>query len=82
MFQRTDSAHAPWTVVRSNDKKRARLEAIRSLLAGIDYDGKDHEIVGRPDPKIVGRPASLHEIGDGELSPTPIARALALATIR
>src|SRR2546430_10971570 len=38
MFQRTDTPEAPWTVVKSNDKKRARLEAMRSLLAGIDYD--------------------------------------------
>jgi polyphosphate kinase len=76
MFQRTDSPHAPWTVIRSNDKKRARVEAMRSLLVGIDYDDKDPEIVGHPDPKIVGRPANLHEIGDGELSPTPIARVL------
>ena len=75
MFQRTDSAHAPWTVVRSNDKKRARIEAMRSLLAGIDYDGKDPEVVGHPDPRIVGRPARLREVGDGELSPTPITSA-------
>jgi polyphosphate kinase len=76
MFQRTDSAHAPWTVIRSNDKKRARLEAMRSLLVGIEYDDKDPEIVGHPDPKIVGRPANLREIGDEELSPTPITRVL------
>jgi polyphosphate kinase len=75
MFERTDSPHAPWTVIRSNDKKRARLEAMRSLLAGLDYDGKDPGLVGRPDPKIVGRPANLQEIGAGGLSPTPIARA-------
>ncbi len=75
MFERTDSPHAPWTVIRSNDKKRARLEAMRSLLAGLDYDGKDPGLVGRPDPKIVGRPANLQEIGDRGLSPTPIARA-------
>jgi hypothetical protein len=47
---------------------------MRSLLAGIDYEDKNPEIVGRPDPRIVGRPASLREIGEGELSPTPIAR--------
>jgi polyphosphate kinase 2 len=73
MFRHTDTSEAPWTVVRSNDKKRARLEAMRSLLDKFDYDGKDQEAVGRPDPNIVGAPASLHEADEGELSPTPIA---------
>jgi polyphosphate kinase 2 len=59
IFSRTHSEHAPWTVVKSNDKKRARLEAIRSLLVKFDYDGKDDEIVGKPDPLIVGTPDYL-----------------------
>ena len=54
MFRDTDTAYAPWTVVKSNDKKRARVEAMRSVLARFDYDGKD-EVVGTPDPLIVGR---------------------------
>jgi polyphosphate kinase len=58
MFFYTDTADAPWTVVKSNDKKRARLEAIRYVLNRFDYDDKDTEIVGTPDPNIVG-PASL-----------------------
>ncbi|GGM24965.1 polyphosphate kinase 2 [Dactylosporangium sucinum] len=58
MFFYTDTADAPWTVVKSNDKKRARLEAMRHVLSRFDYDGKDHELVGTPDPLIVG-PASL-----------------------
>jgi polyphosphate kinase len=62
-------------VVKSNDKKRARIEAMRSLLAGIDYDRKDHGAVGRPDPLIVGAPADMRELGPGQLSPTPLARA-------
>ena len=75
MFQRTDSAHAPWTVVRSNDKKRARIEAMRCLLSEIDYEDKDPEVVGHPDPKIVGPPAHLREVDNGgPLSPTPIGR--------
>jgi polyphosphate kinase len=64
MFQRTDSPEAPWTVVKSNDKKRARLEAIRSLLARFDYDGKDPSVVGIPDPAIVGPPTDLAETGE------------------
>ena len=73
MFERTHRSETPWTVIRSNDKKRARLEAMRSLLSGIDYDRKDHEAVGQPDPLIVGAPADMREI-DGPLSPTPIAK--------
>jgi polyphosphate kinase 2 len=64
MFQRTDSPQAPWTVVKSNDKKRARLEAIRSLLAQFDYDGKDPSVACTPDPAIVGPPTDLKESGD------------------
>jgi hypothetical protein len=75
MFRRTDTRHAPWTVVKSNDKKRARLEAMRSLLARFDYTGKDPEAVGRPDPLIVGAPASLNEADGDGYSPTPITVA-------
>ncbi len=53
MFFYTDTADAPWTVVKSNDKKRARLNCMRHLLASLDYPGKDEEIVQRPDPLIV-----------------------------
>jgi polyphosphate kinase 2 len=54
MFFYTDTADAPWTSVKSNDKKRARLEAIRHILERFDYDGKDPEVVGKPDRKIIG----------------------------
>ncbi len=55
MFAATDTDHAPWIVVKSNDKKRARINAMRHLLAKSEYDDKDHEVVGKPDPLIVGR---------------------------
>jgi polyphosphate kinase 2 len=55
MFAATDTDAAPWIVVKSNDKKRARINAMRHLLAKCDYDDKDHEVVGEPDPLIVGR---------------------------
>jgi polyphosphate kinase len=61
MFFYTDTADAPWTVVKSNDKKRARLEAMRHILEHFDYSGKDPEIVGKPDRKIIGPPALLSE---------------------
>jgi polyphosphate kinase 2 len=55
MFSATDTDIAPWIVVKSNDKKRARISAMRHLLDKFDYDDKDHELVGEPDPQIVGR---------------------------
>ncbi|MEH3157048.1 MAG: polyphosphate kinase 2 [Gordonia paraffinivorans] len=59
MFGATDTDLAPWTVVKSNDKKRARVNAMRHVLSLFDYDGKDDEIVGTPDPLIVGRARDL-----------------------
>ncbi|WP_375163859.1 polyphosphate kinase 2 [Herbiconiux gentiana] len=64
MFAATDTPDAPWTVVKSNDKKRARLEAMRHVLSLYDYDGKDVSIVGRPDPLIVGSAADVYERGE------------------
>jgi len=55
-LSRTHSAQAPWTVVRSDDKKRARLAAVRHVLSHIDYPRKDQEVVGGPDPRITGGP--------------------------
>jgi polyphosphate kinase 2 len=53
MFSTTDTDVAPWTVVKTNDKKRARLAAMRHVLAMFDYDDKDVEVVGAPDPLLV-----------------------------
>ncbi len=64
MFFYTDTADAPWTVVKSNDKKRARLEAMRHVLHRFPYTGKDVEVVGTPDPLIVGPAATLLEQGE------------------
>ena len=55
MFLRTDTDHAPWTTIKSNDKKRARINAMRHFLSRFDYDGKDADVVGEPDPLIVER---------------------------
>jgi polyphosphate kinase len=63
MFFFTDLADAPWTVVKSNDKKRARLEALRYLLSRVPYEGRDDKIVGQPDPLIVGPAPLLYESG-------------------
>ncbi|PSL21822.1 polyphosphate kinase 2 [Shimia abyssi] len=53
MFFYTDTADAPWTVIKSDDKKRARLNCMTHFLASLDYPGKDIELVGTPDPLIV-----------------------------
>ena len=55
-FLRTHTTAAPWTVVRSDDKRRARIAVIRAVLADIDYDGRDAELVCPPDPAITGGP--------------------------
>ena len=62
MFLHTDTDHAPWISIRSNDKKRARLNAMRHFLSQIDYDGKNAEVIGEPDPLIVKR--ARDTIGD------------------
>jgi polyphosphate kinase 2 len=54
MFRFTHTPDTPWTVIRANDQRRARLESIRSVLHAIDYREKDLAIVGTPDPQIVG----------------------------
>ena len=64
MFKQTDTEWAPWTVVKSNDKKRARLAAMRHVLSLFEYAGKDHGVVGRPDPLLVGPAAAV--IAEGE----------------
>ncbi len=60
----TDREWAPWTIVRSNDKKRGRLEAMRWVLSKIDYLDKNIDLVGHPDPLIVGPPADIYETGE------------------
>ncbi|MFE4830969.1 polyphosphate kinase 2 [Streptomyces sp. NPDC056672] len=74
MFRATDTPYAPWTVVKTNDKKRGRLEAMRSLLRRLDYANKDTEAVGEPDPLIVGPADTLLEPGEEstDLTPTPL----------
>ncbi|MFD2758560.1 polyphosphate kinase 2 [Gulosibacter faecalis] len=65
MFFYTDTAESPWTVIKSNDKKRARLEAMRFVLAQFEYPGKDRSVAVQPDPKLVGSPRVLSDEGEG-----------------
>lgn len=55
MLDKTHTDHAPWTIVRSNDKRRARLNVIRHMLLALDYDGKDEKAIGEIDKQILGK---------------------------
>lgn len=54
MFEKTHTAVAPWTVVRANDKRRARLAVIRRILLTLSYEGRDLEAIGKEDEAIIG----------------------------
>ena len=66
MFFYTDTADAPWTIVKTDDKKRARLNCMQHFLSLLPYPTKDRSIVTGPDPLIVG--ASVHVIGTTSIS--------------
>ena len=61
MFLNSDTADAPWTVIKSDCKKRARLNAMRYVLHRLSYANKDLAGIGALDPLIVGRAALLHD---------------------
>jgi polyphosphate kinase 2 len=71
MFFYTDTADAPWTVIKSNDKRRGRINALRFVLSSLDYHGKDPNMIGTPDPLIVGaaRDVFEHDENPGRLFP-------------
>jgi polyphosphate kinase 2 len=61
MLKHTHTSHSPWTILRANDKRRARLNMMRYLLLNLDYEGKDEAAIGEIDPNILGHgPAFLH----------------------
>jgi polyphosphate kinase 2 (PPK2 family) len=61
IFQDTDTDQAPWVVVKSNDKRRGRVEAMRYVLDRFDHDDKDQDTVGTRDPRIVGSPDEVYD---------------------
>ncbi len=61
MFFHTDTADAPWVVIKSDDKKRARLNCMRAFLSALPYPDKDAKVVQPPDSKIVARAHNLLE---------------------
>lgn len=70
MFFYTDTADAPWVVVKSDDKKRARLNCMRHFLSSVDYPDKDLEVVQPPDPLIVGSARQVVEaVADPSFGP-------------
>ena len=74
MFFYTDTGDAPWTVVKSNDKKRARLEAMRHVLHSVDYPNKDLSVAHAPDSLIVGPAASHFEEGEEPSGQFPVVK--------
>ncbi len=61
MMFNTDTKDCPWTIVRSDDKKRGRINCLRHFLHQLDYTGKDTDVVTVPDPLIVGSSTQIHE---------------------
>ncbi|WP_281830461.1 polyphosphate kinase 2 [Vibrio nigripulchritudo] len=63
MMFHTDTKDAPWTIIRSDDKKRGRINCMRHFLSLIEYPGKDHDVVNQLDPQIVGSPKNMTNAG-------------------
>jgi len=64
MFVHTDTSDAPWTVIKSDCKKRVRLNAMRYVLQRLPYERKDMAVIGAVDPLIVGRPSLVPSVDD------------------
>jgi polyphosphate kinase 2 (PPK2 family) len=69
MFRATDSDLCPWTVIKSDDKKRARLNAMRFVLNSLPYEGRNDHVVGSIDPLLVGRASNIFERGEQATRP-------------
>jgi polyphosphate kinase 2 len=72
MFFYTDTADAPWTVIKSDCKKRARINAMRHVLNSLDYPNKNLDVAVPPDSLIVGSAAHIYENGEHILSQPPL----------
>jgi len=71
----TDTADSPWTIVRSDDKKRARLNSIKFMLRSIPYEGRNDKLLADMDPLIVGSAKEIYETGELDTAPLPIEPA-------
>jgi len=74
MFFYTDTADAPWTVIKSDCKKRARINAMRFVLSKLEYPNKNRNIARNPDPLIVGSAKHIYEAGEHTLDLEPIIK--------
>ncbi len=72
MFFYTDTADAPWTVIKSDCKKRARINAMRFILNSLDYPNKNSDVATAPDPLIVGSAKHIYEKGEHQLDKAPL----------
>ena len=63
MFLLTHTDSAPWTIIKSDDKKRARINAMRHVLSMLDYEGKDTSVACPPDPLIVASSVDIYTAG-------------------
>ena len=72
MFFYTDTKDAPWTMIKSDDKKRARINAMLHVLNSLPYDTKDTRIVTEPDPLIVGNTAKIFEVAEKHIHNTHV----------
>jgi polyphosphate kinase 2 len=75
MFFHTNTPNAPWTVVRSDDKKRARINCIRFVLHSLEYPNKDMKQLGEVDTRIVGSARDIFEKGEHQLGEAPEKKA-------
>ena len=73
MFFYTDTADAPWTVIKSDDKKRARIAAMQHFLSRLRYPDRDRAVVTGPDPLIAG-PATRVVSREDPMTTDPAAR--------
>jgi polyphosphate kinase len=75
MFLHTDTSDASWTVIKSDCKKRARLNAMRYVLQRLPYEQRDLQTIGAVDPLIVGRPSLVKVNSDDPISTSSPADA-------
>lgn len=74
MFSHTDTADAPWVVIKSDDKKRARINCLRHFLTLFDYPERNGAVACAPDPLLVGQPSKVVE--EAERVPESMVRQL------
>jgi len=70
MIKQTHSHNAPWTIIRSNNKQRARLESLKVILNKVDYEGRDEHLNYSPNPEVVISGAREIEIMDAQVTST------------